>query len=240
MRLDKFLADAGLGTRSELKTAIRKKQVTVNGSIVTDPGCSVSGEDEICYKSARVSEKKPRYYMMNKQSGRVCATTDREKTVLDDVEETDRVNLFPVGRLDKDTEGLLLLTDDGMFAHNLTSPRKHVEKTYYFDGTGILMPDAVQLISEGIDIGDDKPTKPAKLEIMSEDKEKQSVSGKLTISEGRYHQVKRMLLKMGVKITYLKRLTIGAVFLDETLEKGCYRPLTTDELYLLTQGRNRK
>ncbi len=240
MRLDKFLADAGFGTRSEVKTAIRKKQVTVNNTIVTDPGLNVSETDEIHFGTKRAEASKPRYYMMNKRADRVCATTDREKTVLDDMAQIDRKNLFPVGRLDKDTEGLLLLTDDGMFAHNLTSPRKHVDKTYYFDGSGILLSDAITRIAEGIDIGDEKPTKPAKLEIICEDKIKQTVSGRLTISEGRYHQVKRMIAKMGVKITYLKRLSIGSVFLDESLAKGQYRELSAEEIERLTQGRNTK
>lgn len=238
MRLDKFLADAGIGTRSEVKTAVRKKQVTVNAVIVTDAGMNVSEEDEICYRSMPVGAAKPRYYMMHKPSGCVCATQDRDKTVLDFFPEAERKNLFPVGRLDKDTEGLLLLTDDGMFAHNLTSPRKHVDKTYYFDGTGLLLPDAALRIAEGIDIGDDKPTKPAILEVLTENAETQTVSGKLTISEGRYHQVKRMLLKMGVKIIYLKRLSIGEVCLDQNLAKGQYRELTPEEIKLLSQGRN--
>lgn len=240
MRLDKFLADAGVGTRSEVKTVIRKKQVRINGEVITDPGKSVSDSDDITYKEEPIKASKPRYYMMNKQSGRVSATTDRDKTVLDDMKECDRRNVFPVGRLDKDTEGLLLLTDDGVFAHNLTSPRKHVEKKYYFDGEGILLPDAVEQIEKGIDIGDDKPTKPAKLEISDVNREKQSVSGTLSISEGRYHQVKRMMMKMGVQITYLKRLSIGGVALDESLEKGQYRELTTEEINILIRGRNTK
>ncbi len=240
MRLDKFLADAGIGTRSEVKTAIRKKQVTLNGEIITDPGTGVSETDDITFQSQPVKASKPRYFMMNKQAGRVSATTDREKTVLDDLKECDRKNVFPVGRLDKDTEGLLLLTDDGIFAHNLTSPRKHVEKTYYFDGEGVLVPDAVNQIKQGIDIGDEKPTKPATLEIINENLKEQTVSGTLTISEGRYHQVKRMMMKMGVKITYLKRLSIGAVTLDETLQKGQYRELTPEEIDILTHGRDTK
>ena len=240
MRLDKFLADAGIGTRSEVKTAIRKKQVTVNEAIALDPGMSVTDTDKICCRGELVGASKPRYYMMNKPSGCVSATTDRDKTVLDYINAKERKNLFPVGRLDKDTEGLLLLTDDGMFAHNLTSPRKHVDKTYYFEASGILLPDAEQRIAEGIDIGDDKPTKPAHLEVITENKELQTVSGKLTISEGRYHQVKRMIEKMGAVITYLKRISIGEVFLDETLAKGQYRELTEEEILLLTSGRSTK
>ena len=234
MRLDKYLADAGIGTRSEVKTAIRKKLVSVNDGIVTDPGLSIADSDIICYKNEVIGAQKPRYIMMHKPSGCVCATKDREKTVLDYFPVKDQKNLFPVGRLDKDTEGLLLLTDDGMFAHNLTSPRKHVDKTYYFEGEGVPCPDAEAKIREGIDIGDDKPTLPATLVVLSKDTRKQFCTGELTISEGRYHQVKRMLAKMGVTVTYLKRLSIGGVILDPGLEKGMYRLLTAEEFNRLT------
>lgn len=236
MRLDKFLADAGIGTRSEVKNAIRKKLVTVNAGIVTDPGMAVTDSDEICYRSEPVGATKAKYIMMYKPAGCVCATRDVGKTVLDYFPEKDRKNLFPVGRLDKDTEGLLLLTDDGMFAHNLMSPRKHVNKTYYFEAEGILCPDAVERIAEGIDIGDEKPTTPATLEIITQDVTVRSVTGYLTICEGRYHQVKRMIAKMGATVTYLKRLSIGDVLLDETLEKGQYRSLTQEEYDRLTSG----
>lgn len=238
MRLDKFLADAGIGSRSEVKTAIRKKQVTVNAQTASDPGMNVSKADCICFKGSPVVASEPRYYMMHKPAGCVSATKDRDKTVLDFFPETERRNLFPVGRLDKDTEGLLLLTDDGMFAHNLTSPRKHVDKTYYFEGEGCLVADAAAQIAEGIDIGDDKPTKPAVLEVEEALSGERKVTGRLTIREGRYHQVKRMLAKVGVTITYLKRLSIGAVRLDETLAKGQYRALTREEIQILSQGRN--
>lgn len=234
MRLDKYLADAGIGTRSEVKTAIRKKLVSVNEQIVTDPGLGISDTDIICYKNEIIGAQKPRYIMMHKPSGCVCATKDREKTVLDYFPVKEQKNLFPVGRLDKDTEGLLLLTDDGMFAHNLTSPRKHVEKIYYFEGKGILDPDAEAKIREGIDIGDDKPTLPAALVVLSKDTQMQLCTGELTISEGRYHQVKRMLAKMGVTVTYLKRLSIGGVTLDPILKKGAYRLLTAEEFDRLT------
>lgn len=236
MRLDKFLADAGIGTRSEVKNAIRKKLVTVNAQIVTDPGMAVKDSDDICYRSEPVGAAKAQYIMMHKPAGCVCATKDAGKTVLDYFPEKDRKKLFPVGRLDKDTEGLLLLTDDGMFAHNLMSPRKHVDKTYYFEAEGILLADAKEQIAEGIDIGDEKPTAPAVLEIMTCDETARSVTGHLTICEGRYHQVKRMMAKMGVTVTYLKRMSIGDVVLDETLEKGQYRSLTQEEYDRLTSG----
>lgn len=236
MRLDKFLADAGIGTRSEVKNAIRKKLVTVNAVIVTDPATAVTDSDDICYRSEPVGAAKPQYIMMHKPAGCVCATRDAGRTVLDYVPEKDRKKLFPVGRLDKDTEGLLLLTDDGQFAHNLMSPRKHVEKTYYFEAEGSLIADAKEQIAEGIDIGDDKPTAPATLEIISCDEAAGSVTGYLTICEGRYHQVKRMVAQMGASVTYLKRISIGDVVLDEGLKKGQYRPLTQEEYDRLTSG----
>lgn len=239
MRLDKFLADAGLGSRSILKQEIRKKNVTINDITVTDPGFSVNEKDVVCFKGKRILAAAPRYFMLNKPAGCVCATKDRDKTVLDYLRGEDTRTLFPVGRLDKDTEGLLLITDDGAFAHNMTSPRKHVNKTYYFEGEGHLVEDAPKRAEEGIDIGDEKLTKPAVLEIISRSTGKNgemSVTGKLTISEGRYHQVKRMMARLGVTITYLKRISIGGLLLDEALPKGQYRLLTEEELAMLSSG----
>lgn len=240
MRLDKFLADAGIGTRSEVKTAVRKKFVSVNGCVVTDPGTSVSETDIILYKERPVSGSKPGYYLMNKPAGCVCANKDNSKTVFDLMSPQERKGLFTVGRLDKDTEGLLLLTDDGAFAHALTSPRRHVDKTYYFEGDGVLAEQAVLKAEEGLDIGDDKPTKPAKLVVLSNDTKNRRVTGTLTISEGRYHQVKRMMAKLGVTITYLKRLSIGGLCLDETLLPGNYRPMTEEELAMVQTEREKE
>lgn len=237
MRLDKFLADAGLGSRSSIKQEIRKKQVTINDVTVTDPGLSVKDTDVVCFRGKRVLKAVPRYFMMHKPAGCVCATKDSGQTVLDYMKDEDTRNLFPVGRLDKDTEGFLIITDDGAFAHNLTSPRKHVNKTYYFEGEGILTPDAVSLVAEGLDIGDEKLTRPAVLEILSQTVAGKHVTGKLTISEGRYHQVKRMMAKLGVTVTCLKRLSIGNVSLDDTLMKGQYRPLTPEEIKQLSHGK---
>lgn len=238
MRLDKFLADAGCGTRKEVKLAIKKKLVTVNDTYQTDPGVSVSKEDIVCYQGKTVKEKSPKYFMMNKPAGCVSATKDADRTVLFYVKDIDAKDLFPVGRLDKDTEGLLLLTDDGLFAHNLTSPKKDVSKVYYFEGEGILDNNAVEKVKDGLDIGDDKLTKPAFLEVTETDVVHKRVIGKITISEGRYHQVKRMLKVLGVTITYLKRIQIGPVKLDDNLEPGQYRKLSKEEYMLLSQGRS--
>nr|MBQ8252306.1 rRNA pseudouridine synthase [Lachnospiraceae bacterium] len=239
MRLDKFLADAGIGTRSEVKTAIRKRFVSVNGTLAKDPGMAVCETDMVLYKDQPVNTAKTGYFLMNKPSGCVCANKDDSKTVFDLMSMQDRKGLFTVGRLDKDTEGLLLLTDDGAFAHALTSPRRHVNKTYYFEGEGCLVEQAVAKAEEGIDIGDDKLTEPAKLVILTASPESKTVTGELTISEGRFHQVKRMMKKLGVTITYLKRLSIGDLCLDPNLLPGQYRPMTEEELALLQPERKK-
>ncbi len=231
MRLDKFLADAGLGTRSEIKSAIRKKNVTVNETIICDPGYHITTEDHICFNHSPVRSGGAKYFMMHKPMGCVCANKDSGKTVFDLMKPEDAHRLFTVGRLDKDTEGLLFLTDDGAFAHQLTSPRKHVKKTYYFEGDGIFLPDAATQIEKGLDIGDDKPTAPAQLIVHMQDMLTERTSGELTIHEGRYHQVKRMLARVGVTVTYLKRLSIGSVRLDPALAPGQYRRLTEEEIH---------
>jgi 16S rRNA pseudouridine516 synthase len=233
MRLDKYLADAGVGTRSELKQYIRKRAVTVNGGVVTDAGMHVQQQDIVCFNGKQVLLTGSRYFMLNKPAGCVSATRDAGKTVLDLLYEPQKEKLFPVGRLDKDTEGLLLLTDDGSFAHALTSPRRHVEKTYYFEAEGVLVPNAILQAAEGIDIGDEKKTLPAVLTItQSSCEDTGKTIGTLTICEGRYHQVKRMLAKLGGKVTYLKRLSIGELKLDESLLPGQYRALTKEEIAL--------
>lgn len=225
MRLDKCLADAGIGTRSEVKKIIQKKQIQVNEVVVTDPGLHVTEQDQILFQGNSIFHSKNRYYMFHKPAGCVSATEDHEKTVLDYFEN--KKHLFPVGRLDKDTEGLLFITDDGAFCHALMSPKKHVPKTYYFVAKGQLVKDAKEQISQGIDIGDETKTLPGELEILSATDEK--VIGKLTIYEGRYHQVKRMISKLGATVIYLKRMSIGTILLDEALALGEYRELTDEE-----------
>ena len=257
MRLDKYLADAGLGTRSEIKSAIRKGKVTVDGITVTDPGLQVDEARHVQYGEQSVASAKPLYYMFHKPAGCVCATRDPETTVLDFFSPQTGKKLFPVGRLDKDTEGLLLLTDDGAFAHRITSPRKHVSKLYYFEGEGSLAADCAAQFAEGMDIGDETMTRPAEIAFLSNHDDgriqgnypKASAAdilqreepmnpacdtrGILQITEGRYHQVKRMLKKCGVTVIYLKRLSIGSLTLDAALERGAYRALTPEELKML-------
>lgn len=230
MRLDKYLADAGCGTRSELKQNIRKRLVTVNGEIVTDAGMHVNPDDAVFLAGQRVCLTGNRYFMLHKPAGCVTATKDAGKTVMDYICEPKKDALFPVGRLDKDTEGLLLITDDGDFAHALTSPRRHIDKTYYFEAEGVLCADAVQKAAQGLSIGEEKLTRPAVLVIQKSDSAQGIVTGTLTICEGRYHQVKRMIRALGAQVTYLKRLSIGTLSLDCGLQKGQYRSLTEEEI----------
>lgn len=234
MRLDKWLADAGVGTRSEVKNYIRKKQVLVNTLPVTDPGFQVTEQDIVCYQGRQIGQPCNIYYMFHKPAGCVSATEDAGRTVLDYFPEGERKHLILCGRLDKDTEGFLIVTNDGAFSHRLMSPRHHVDKTYYFEAEGILAEDAGEQALQGIDIGDEKPTLPAQLTVLEADPEKRTVRGTIILQEGRYHQVKRMLLKLGARVTCLKRTAIGGVLLDPSLAKGAYRALTEEEMKQLT------
>ena len=237
MRLDKYLCETGFGTRSQVKELLKKGQVMVNGEVVKKPELKINETtDQILCQGKKASYQKNIYLMLHKPAGVVSATEDnREKTVLDLVRPEDRKNgLFPVGRLDKDTEGLLLLTDDGELAHRLLSPKKHVDKTYYAKIDGQVTEEHVKQFREGLDIGDEKKTLPAVLTIL--------LSGpvseiEVTIQEGRFHQIKRMFEAVGCKVTYLKRLSMGSLVLDKTLTPEEYRPLTEAELEGLTKQR---
>ena len=237
MRLDKYLCETGFGTRSQVKDLLKKGQVMVNGEVVKKPELKINETtDQILCQGKKAFYQKNIYLMLHKPAGVVSATEDnREKTVLDLVRPEDRKNgLFPVGRLDKDTEGVLLLTDDGELAHRLLSPKKHVDKTYYAKIDGQVTEEHVKQFREGLDIGDEKKTLPAVLTIL--------LSGpvseiEVTIHEGRFHQIKRMFEAVGCKVTYLKRLSMGSLVLDETLPPEEYRPLTEAELEGLTKQR---
>ena len=222
-----------VGTRSEVKELIRKKRVTINDSIVTKPELKINTDnDSVNVDGESVGYHEYEYFMLNKPAGVVSATDDNTcTTVIDIIKTKNRKDLFPVGRLDKDTEGLLIITNDGAMAHDLLSPKKHVDKTYYFEAEGRLDPQAVEIAAKGMDIGDDTPLKPAKLEILTNDTVRSS--GILTICEGRYHQVKRMVHLLGAEVVRLKRLAIGSISLDEALEPGQFRVLTDRELEAL-------
>ena len=234
MRLDKFLTQAAELTRSEAKQKIKKGSVTVNGEVVKKAEMKVSSEDAICLDGEVVTYEKYRYIMLHKPAGVVSATEDAQcQTVLDLITEG-RKGLFPVGRLDKDTEGLLLITNDGELSHNLLSPTKHVDKTYYVELNGDLIDSDIELFEKGLDIGEKNLTKPAILKIF----EKRSTA-LITITEGKYHQVKRMFQAIGLTVTFLKRLTMGPLKLDENLKPGEYRKLTVSEVEALLNNKPR-
>lgn len=226
IRLDKYLADAGIGTRSQVKQYIKKKQVRVNDIVASAGELKIHPEtDTVTYQGIPVVRESYVYYLLNKPAGYVSATEDNTcATVLDLIHDSTHSDLFPVGRLDKDTEGLLLITNDGTLAHQLLSPKKHVDKTYYAEVDSPIPASAGDRFQEGIDIGDDKPTHPAILELLS------SHSARLTIQEGRYHQVKRMFQAVGCKVTYLKRIRMGTLTLEPDLAPGSYRKLTASEV----------
>ena len=228
IRLDKFLADMGYGTRSEVKKEITKGNVKINGLSVRKPETKIDTEkDEVMYREQLAAYEKYEYYMLNKPAGVISATTDKkEKTVLDLIGEKQRKDLFPVGRLDKDTEGLLLITNDGELAHRLLSPKKHVDKVYYVRVQGELVEEDIRRLAEGIDIGEEKLTLPARLVIR---KSGQFSEAEITIQEGKFHQVKRMFHALGKEVVYLKRLSMGTLVLDGNLKPGEYRKLTKEE-----------
>lgn len=233
IRLDKFLSQMNIGTRSEVKNAVKKGKVTVNGVICKEADIKIDeNTDVVCYENKKVSYEKFVYYMLNKPAGVVSATKDNlDKTVIDLLEDIHDKDLFPVGRLDKDTEGLLLITNDGELAHNLLSPKKHISKTYRVLVRDAVTKEQMELLENGVDIGEDTVTLPAKVEKIDTNEIV------LTIVEGKYHQVKRMLKSVGNEVTYLERIKMGELMLDMSLKRGAYRKLTKDEISLLKSGK---
>ena len=229
LRLDKFLSEMGVGTRTEVKKMIKAKRVTIDGAPASKPETKIDTETSvICVDGREITYRKFEYYMLHKPAGVVSATVDKnDPTVIDLIKGQKRKDLFPVGRLDKDTEGLLLITNDGDLAHRLLTPGKHVDKTYFARIDSPVTAEDVELFSKGLDIGDDTLTMPAKLEILQSGEESEIL---LTIQEGRFHQVKRMFEAVGKHVIYLKRISMGTLKLDDTLEKGDYRSLTTKEI----------
>lgn len=229
IRLDKYLADMGLGTRSQVKDLIKKGKININGIVIKDGNLKVdSDKDTICFEGNPIVYEEFEYYMLNKPSGIISASNDkREKTVVDLIDSKKRSDLFPVGRLDKDTEGLLLICNDGELSHRLLSPKKHVDKTYYVELDKPLSEEKAKEVCVGVYIEKDVKSMPAKLEYINEQKVY------LTIQEGKFHQVKRMFHAVGCEVTYLKRITMGPLKLDEALKIGEYRRLTSDELEAL-------
>lgn len=314
MRLDKFLADMGVGSRSDLKKAIRKSLVTVNGAVEKDPGAQVSAEDHICFDGAEIRYAEQQYYMLHKPAGVLSASEDRRQTTVVDLinlnDELVRKDLFPVGRLDKDTEGLLIITNDGPLAHQLLVPKHHIDKTYYAIVTGTITEDDQRAFTRGIRYDEKLTALPATLRVLSTGKTvadlrselgfPESVSAfvpsdevnaadgqpaftrsdashmlaemritdptarllrtrlagpafigaeepaditedslvsevEITIQEGKFHQIKKMVkaLPGGKEILYLRRITMGALRLDPNLAPGEFRKLSEDEIKIL-------
>ena len=228
LRLDRLLANMGVGTRREVKQIIKEGRVLVNGKAAGDAGLIVApGIQTISVDGQVISYRKYIYLMLHKPAGLISATTDdRERTVVDLIGADYRFyQPFPVGRLDKDTEGLLLLTNDGKWAHELTSPKKQVPKTYYVEMQGELLPADAAAVCRGIDLGD-FTSLPGELTILRSGKQS---AAHITIYEGKFHQVKRMMAALGKEVTYLKRLSMGSLQLDERLKPGEYRELTAEE-----------
>lgn len=232
MRVDKFLSEMGKATRTESAKLAKAGKITVNGAVIKKPDIHIDPDmDEIKLFGVTVSYKKFTYIMLNKPEGYVSATEDgRDKTVLDLLDDEERrKNLFPCGRLDKNTVGLIILTNDGDSAHRLLSPKHHVPKTYGFKSKYPLSRDDVKSLEEGVDIGG-YVTKPCTVSL-----DANGTGGKITITEGKYHQIKLMLEAVNNKITYLERLTFGNIKLDENLKRGEWRHLTDEEESLLLE-----
>ena len=283
MRLDKFLADMGVGSRSDLKKAIRKSLVTVNGTVEKDPGAQVSAEDRICFDGAEIRYAEQQYYMLHKPAGVLSASEDRRQTTVVDLinlnDELVRKDLFPVGRLDKDTEGLLIITNDGILAHQLLVPKHHIDKTYYAIVTGTITEDDQRAFTRGIRYDEKLTALPATLRVLSTGKTvaalrralgftatserllRTRLAGpafigaeepaditddtlvsevEITIQEGKFHQIKKMVkaLPGGKEILYLRRITMGALRLDPNLAPGEFRKLSEDEIQILKDATN--
>lgn len=255
LRLDKYLADMGICTRSEARKLLKCGFVTVNSKTEKDPSSKVDPDkDKVTFKGEELAYQEYFYYMLNKPAGCVSATRDGlSETVIEFLEGEPTRDLFPVGRLDKDTEGFLLVTNDGMLAHNLLSPRKHVTKTYYAYVDKSLSSIEIESFKTGLDIGDETPTLPAGIEELSNEEAKTFLEGatalamedfnyaaayRVILKEGRYHQIKRMFEHSGSHVTYLKRVSMGPLQLDSSLKPGEYRQLTKEEVAELQNANN--
>lgn len=234
IRLDKYLADMGLGTRTEVKKDIKKGRISVNQEIIKSPEYKIDIQTDVVLADGKeIAYEKMVYYMLNKPQGVVSATEDRrDRTVLELIQEKKRKDLFPVGRLDKDTEGLLLITNDGELAHNLLAPKKHVDKKYFVRLKNALSEENRKHLEEGVDIGEDKLTMPSQVFLLNEEKNEFEI----IIREGKFHQIKRMFHAVGNEVVFLKRLSMGSLVLDENLLPGEYRLLTPEEIVRLKEN----
>ena len=225
-RLDKRLAATGKWSRKEARDLIKSGRVTVEGTVHRTPETKVGEDAPVMVDGVSIAADRPVYLMLHKPAGVVSSTDEPgERTVLDLLgEEYQNIGLFPAGRLDKDTEGLLLLTNDGPLAHRLLAPKSHVDKVYYVEVSGILDQEDVEAVRRGVTLGDGYECLPGELELLS------SNSAHITLHEGKYHQVKRMLASRGKPVAYLKRVRFGPLMLDDSLPRGAWRPLSNKAL----------
>lgn len=235
LRIDKILSTIGCGSRAEIKKYCKQGLIKLNGKVVSNPGLQADPEnDEIIFDGEVIRYREFVYIMLNKPDGYISATYDKfDPIVLDLIDSSYLVfEPFPVGRLDKDTEGLLVLTNDGQLAHRVLSPKKHVPKTYYAKIEGVVTEEDILAFEKGVTLDDGYETMPSQLNILKSDDISEI---ELTIHEGKFHQVKRMFESVGKKVVYLKRLSMGQLKLDETLALGEYRELTEEEVKLLEE-----
>lgn len=250
MRLDKFLSGMGAGTRTEIKKAVKAGLVTVDGAVAKDPGMHVNEDSAVTFRGVPVVFEEFVYYMMNKPAGVISASDDsREETVVDLIDEQKRKDLFPAGRLDRDTEGLLLITNDGELAHRLLSPKHHVDKKYFALVSGAVTDEDVAAFADGLVLPDGLECLPAELKVLAAGAAAAAAMAgnindaapehrvtseiEIVIREGKFHQIKRMFAARGMEVLYLKRLSMGTLTLDESLAPGEYRRLTEEELQAL-------
>ncbi len=234
IRLDRYLTEFGVGSRSKVKELIRHKRISVNCEIVNTPEHKIDPEsDRVSVDGKEILYQRFEYYMLNKPQGVVSAVTDRfDQTVVELIRSSDRKGLIPIGRLDKDTEGLMLITNDKALEHLLLSPKKHVDKTYYARIDGMVTDEDIRIFASGMQIDESITVSPAKLKILQQAEESEIL---LTIQEGKFHQVKKMFEVIGKPVVFLKRVQFGPLELDENLTPGEYRNLTEQEIERLLE-----
>lgn len=232
MRIDKYLANMNVGSRKEVHVLIKKGEVEVNGKVVKTPKQKVAENDKVTVNGQEIAYQKYHYFLMNKPNGVLSVTEDRsQRTVISLLDPKDQYQgIVPVGRLDKDTTGLLLLTNDGQLNHELLAPNKHVAKIYRAKIAGVTSEDTVKTFASGMTLGDGTKLKPAKLTILKQDPEHDSSEIEIEISEGKYHQIKRMFGAVGMKVVELERISMGKLKLPDDLKRGQYIEISVDEI----------
>ncbi|MDD5829057.1 MAG: pseudouridine synthase [Lachnospira sp.] len=235
LRLDKYLCDMQIGSRAEVKGLIKKKRIKVNEETVTKPELKIDTDNDIIkFDDEVINYQEYEYFMLNKPQGVISATNDKsDKTVIDLIKDAKRKDLFPVGRLDKDTEGLLLITNDGELSHNLLSPKRHVDKTYFAKVKGHITDEEVLKFKNGLVVDETFTAKPARLHVLEFNDADNTTDIQITIHEGKFHQIKRMFEAVGSEVLYLKRLSMGTLLLDKNLIPGEYRKLSQEEINAL-------